>query len=254
LRWQSLVVDAPKSSADRVQMRMHPFYSRGPNYGAGSHVRERLVLEPASRSVERPVTRVSPHLASELQKLGGAKLARCYNCGTCTAICPVRKLGSELQETPTGETVSYRETPREVLEEGYQRIRDELVNDLLDRVKECSPEFFERLVVELLVKMGYGGSQADAGRAIGKSGDGGIDGMIKEDKLGLDAIYIQAKRWEGTVGRPEIQKFVGAMQGSTQNPPSGGKRIVLSILVYRYTLPLRAKVPTRYFTCCLLTW
>lgn len=141
-----------------------------------------------------------------------------------------------------------------MLEEGYQRIRDELVNDLLDRVKECSPEFFERLVVELLVKMGYGGSQADAGRAIGKSGDGGIDGMIKEDKLGLDAIYIQAKRWEGTVGRPEIQKFVGAMQGSTQNPPSGGKRIVLSILVYRYTLPLRAKVPTRYFTCCLLTW
>lgn len=141
-----------------------------------------------------------------------------------------------------------------MLEEGYQRIRDELVNDLLDRVKECSPEFFERLVVELLVKMGYGGSQADAGRAIGKSGDGGIDGMIKEDKLGLDAIYIQAKRWEGTVGRPEIQKFVGAMQGSTQNPPSGGKRIVLSILAYRYTLPLRAKVPIRCFTCCLLTW
>ena len=85
--------------------------------------------------------------------------------------------------------------------------------EILDCVKGCSPVFFERLVVELLVKMGYGGSLEDAGKAIGKSGDSGIDGIIKEDKLGLDVIYLQAKRWEANVGRPEIQQFAGALQG-----------------------------------------
>ncbi len=104
-------------------------------------------------------------------------------------------------------------TPEEALETAYAKIRDDLAADILQRLKTCSPAFFERLVVEVIVKMGYGGSRQDAGKAIGKSGDGGIDGMIKEDKLGLDAIYIQAKRWENTVGRPEIQKFVGALTG-----------------------------------------
>lgn len=83
----------------------------------------------------------------------------------------------------------------------------------MDQVKKASPAFFERLVVELLVNMGYGGSRQDAGRAVGQSGDGGIDGIIKEDRLGLDAVYIQAKRWENPVGRPEIQKYAGALQG-----------------------------------------
>ena len=85
--------------------------------------------------------------------------------------------------------------------------------DLLRKIKECDQEFFEQLVVDLLLAMGYGGSRQDAGKAVGRSGDGGIDGIIKEDRLGLDAIYIQAKRWEGVVGRPEIQKFAGALQG-----------------------------------------
>jgi len=109
--------------------------------------------------------------------------------------------------------VSSQETPQESLEYGYQRIKRNLCQELLDSVKNCSPAFFERLVVELLLKMGYGGSLKEAGRAIGRSGDGGIDGIINEDKLGLDVIYLQAKRWEGTVGRPEIQKFVGALHG-----------------------------------------
>jgi len=104
-------------------------------------------------------------------------------------------------------------TPEELLEDGYQKIRQELAQDLLNRVKDCSSRFFERLVVELLVKMGYGGSIKDAGDVIGRSGDEGIDGTIKEDRLGLDVIYIQAKKWEGTVGRPEIHKFVGALYG-----------------------------------------
>jgi restriction system protein len=108
-----------------------------------------------------------------------------------------------------------QQTPEESFEKAYQRIRKSLASELLNQVIELSPAFFERLVVELLVKMGYGGSIKDAGKAIGKSGDEGIDGTIKEDKLGLDIIYIQAKRWKpgNVVGRPEIQKFVGALAG-----------------------------------------
>jgi len=104
-------------------------------------------------------------------------------------------------------------TPEEALEMAYESLRKDLGNDLLQQIKSSSPNLFEKIVVQLLVKMGYGGSRQDAGRAIGKSADEGIDGIIKEDRLGLDIIYIQAKRWENTVGRPEIQKFAGALQG-----------------------------------------
>lgn len=104
-------------------------------------------------------------------------------------------------------------TPEEALEEAYSRLRRELEAELLDTVKTVTPQFFERLVIDLLVQMGYGGSREEAARAVGKSGDGGIDGVIDEDRLGLDVIYVQAKRWEGSVGRPEIQKFAGALQG-----------------------------------------
>lgn len=106
-----------------------------------------------------------------------------------------------------------KQTPEEQLENAYKIISDGLASEIIQQVKACSPAFFERLVVELLLAMGYGGTRVGAGRAIGQSGDGGIDGIIDEDRLGLDAIYIQAKRWEGVVGRPEIQKFVGALQG-----------------------------------------
>ena len=107
------------------------------------------------------------------------------------------------------------QTPEENIENAYQGIRISLANDLLNKVMDLSPSFFEKLVIELLVKMGYGGSIREAGRAIGKSGDEGIDGTLKEDKLGLDIIYIQAKRWQrgNAVSRPEIQKFVGALAG-----------------------------------------
>lgn len=105
------------------------------------------------------------------------------------------------------------ETPEDSLASAYTKLRKALESEILNAVKESSPSFFERLVVDLLVKMGYGGNRQDAGKALGKSGDGGIDGIINEDRLGLDVIYIQAKRWEGAVGRPEIQKFAGALQG-----------------------------------------
>src|SRR5262245_8844041 len=100
-----------------------------------------------------------------------------------------------------------------MLERAYQTIRGELAGDLLARVKASSASFFERLVVELLLKIGYGRSLAEAGRAIGGTGNEGIDGVTSEDQPGLDTIYIQAKRWQGTGGRPEIQRFVGALQG-----------------------------------------
>ncbi len=106
------------------------------------------------------------------------------------------------------------QTPDESLETAYRTLRTNLSTEIIEKVKSCSPIFFEKLVVELLVKMGYGGSRRDAGQAIGKSGDGGIDGIIKEDRLGLDVIYLQAKRWEGNVSRPEIQKFAGALLGN----------------------------------------
>jgi len=104
-------------------------------------------------------------------------------------------------------------TPEEVLESAYATIRKSLASDILDRVKSCSPRFFEYLVVDLLLRMGYGRAGTGAGSRVGQSGDEGIDGIISEDRLGLEMVYLQAKRWEGTVGRPEIQRFVGALHG-----------------------------------------
>lgn len=117
---------------------------------------------------------------------------------------------------PEAESVlTPQQTPEEALEVSYLSIRKALAQDLIDKVINLPPAFFEKLVVELLVRMGYGGSIKDAGKAVGKSGDEGIDGTIKEDKLGLDIIYIQAKRWKpgNIVGRPEIHKFIGALAG-----------------------------------------
>ncbi|MGH7392983.1 MAG: restriction endonuclease [Candidatus Rokuibacteriota bacterium] len=103
--------------------------------------------------------------------------------------------------------------PLPTLEAAHQKMRAGLASELLNRVKAASPQFFENLVVELLVKMGYGGSRRDAGQAIGRSGDEGIDGVISEDRLVRDVVNLQAKKWDGTVGRPEIQRFVGALHG-----------------------------------------
>lgn len=103
------------------------------------------------------------------------------------------------------------QTPEESIETASKELKQSLKDELLDKVKRNSPKFFEQLVVDLLVAMGYGGSYQDAAQAIGKTNDGGIDGVISEDRLGLDKIYIQAKRWENTVGRPDIQQFKGAL-------------------------------------------
>jgi restriction system protein len=129
------------------------------------------------------------------------------------------------QETAEGETArdgsvatpateaSGVEPPDEALERAYGQLRAALEAELIDTIKSASPTFFEELVIDLLVRMGYGGNRAEAARAIGKTGDEGIDGVIDEDRLGLDSIYVQAKRWQASVGRPDIQKFAGALQG-----------------------------------------
>jgi restriction system protein len=122
--------------------------------------------------------------------------------------------GSGPEVSAKDESDSLDETPLEQIESAYDRIRKELSAEILDRVVKSPPVFFERLVVDLLLRMGYGGSRRDAGAAIGKTGDDGIDGVIKEDRLGLDLVAIQAKRWAtGTVGRPDVQAFSGSLDG-----------------------------------------
>jgi restriction system protein len=118
------------------------------------------------------------------------------------------KNGSDIEDEE-----SIEKTPDELIESGVHQINNELANTLMTQIKTCSSYYFEKIVVELLIKMGYGGSDTENGEVTKKSGDEGIDGIIKEDKLGLDKIYIQAKKWENTVGRPDIQKFVGALHG-----------------------------------------
>ncbi|MBS1574610.1 MAG: restriction endonuclease, partial [Bacteroidetes bacterium] len=114
----------------------------------------------------------------------------------------------------TSADIELKETPEEIIANNFLKIRKNLALELLSKVKVCTPAFFENLVVELLVKMGYGGTIKEAGKATRLTSDGGIDGIIKEDKLGLDFIYIQAKRWDNqSVGRPDIQSFVGALDG-----------------------------------------
>ena len=113
-------------------------------------------------------------------------------------------------EIPGGED---EDTPEENLKAAYDTIRSYLANEIIEMVRNCSPSFFEQLVVDVLVGMGYGGSREEAGQAVGGSGDGGIDGIINEDRLGLDVIYIQAKRWESPVGSSQIRNFVGALAG-----------------------------------------
>jgi len=111
--------------------------------------------------------------------------------------------------------ISETETPIETIDRAYQFIKDQLAKEILERIMQKPPEFFEKLIIDLLQAMGYGGSLEDAGNVTKRTSDEGINGIIKEDKLGLDVIYIQAKRWspDRLVGRPEIQKFVGALAG-----------------------------------------
>ncbi len=180
-----------------------------------AHFKKALLLEPTKRAHCQITQRGRDLLASKPERITLKLLDqypehRDFNKGANKSdIVPASSIQNDVSATIT---------PSEALEEAYQSLRDELADELLEKLKTVSPAFFEQCVVELLVKMGYGGSRTDEGRAIGRTGDGGIDGIIKEDKLGLDVIYIQAKRWgTNTVGRPDIQQFAGALQGQRAN-------------------------------------
>ncbi|WP_246237712.1 winged helix-turn-helix domain-containing protein [Caldichromatium japonicum] len=117
------------------------------------------------------------------------------------------------QEVMSLKTEVSEQALEEAIEIAYQQLRARLADEFIARILDCSPTFFEQVVLDLLVRMGYGGSRPEAAARLGRTSDGGIDGILKEDRLGLDVIFIQAKRWQGPVGRPEIQRFVGALQG-----------------------------------------
>ena len=123
----------------------------------------------------------------------------------------IQIVATEIPEDTTIDAIGVTLTPTEAIDENYQEIRDKLANDLLEQIMDCSPRFFENLVIDLIISMGYGGSRREAGQAIGRSHDGGIDGFINEDKLGLDRIYTQAKRWDRNVGSEEVRSFLGSL-------------------------------------------
>lgn len=174
-----------------------------------THLLKAGLLESPRRSVFQITTR-GKEVLSQNPPLINAKFLKLFP--EYQAFTGVNTIVNS-SNSPSQDNLTEQITPEEALASAYQKLKLALAQDLLMLVKDCTPDFFERLVVKLLVKMGYDGSIQDAGKAIGRSGDEGIDGIIKEDRLGLDAIYIQAKKWEGTVGRPEIQRFVGALAG-----------------------------------------
>ena len=173
---------------------------------ARTYMKKAGLLEDTRRGVFKITERGQAVLAENLERLS-TKYLRKFD-----EFNEFQKKHNEKDSKSENDVISDA-TPEEMLEAGYTKLSENLVDDILVNIAKCSPSFFEHLVVDLLVHMGYGGSFSEAAQVVGKSGDEGIDGIIKEDKLGLDTIYIQAKRWKGVVGRPEIQKFAGALLG-----------------------------------------
>jgi restriction system protein len=171
---------------------------------ARTYMKKAGLLESPKRAILRVTKRGQDVLATKPEKID------VHFLGQFSEFLAFRNLKHQKDEPQKGPSA---DTPEELLEAAYLDLRQGLANDLLEQIKNSSPQLFEKLVVRLLVSMGYGGTLKDAGQAVGKTGDEGIDGIIKEDRLGLDIIYIQAKRWANTIGRPEIQKFAGALQG-----------------------------------------
>lgn len=173
---------------------------------ARTYMKKAGLLEDTHRGVFKITERGQAVLGENLERLS-TKYLRKFD-----EFNEFQKKHNEKDSKSENDVIS-EATPEEMLEAGYTKLSENLVDDILVNIAKCSPSFFEHLVVDLLVHMGYGGSFSEAAQVVGKSGDEGIDGIIKEDKLGLDTIYIQAKRWKGVVGRPEIQKFAGALLG-----------------------------------------
>jgi len=175
---------------------------------AKSHISQAGLLESPRRAVSRITDRGREVLRDHPERID----LRVLNEFEDYREFRNRRRPPEEKEEPN-DIASDTQTPEELLENAYLKFRRQIEAELLAKIIANPPDFLERAVVDLVVRMGYGGTRKDAGEALGRAGDGGIDGIIKEDPLGLDIIYLQAKRWEGPVGRPEIQKFAGALQG-----------------------------------------
>jgi restriction system protein len=184
---------------------------------ARTYLKQAGLLEAVRRGVIRITERGAGLLSRNLQQIDNDLLDEFPEFTEFKSRTRPRSAQEEV-ETPEPtdaiRAVDQTLTPDEQIRNGYRALRANLASELLDRVLKASPGFFERLVVELLVAMGYGGTEEDAASVVGRSGDGGIDGIIKEDRLGLDNIYLQAKRWapHHTVGSPEVRQFAGALQ------------------------------------------
>ncbi len=174
---------------------------------AATYLRKTKLVEATGRGRFRITERGQSELRANPQRIDLRYLDK------YPELADFRRVPQQAGAADNGEVLveTTSQTPREVLETSYQLLRRELAQELLEQIKKRPPIFFEQLVVDLLVAMGYGGSRKEAGERVGRSGDGGIDGIIKEDKLGLDYVYIQAKRWDRTVGRPEVQGFAGSL-------------------------------------------
>lgn len=175
---------------------------------ARTYLNKAGLLVPTRRGIFRITERGLQVLKSNPEKIGNKFLEQFPEF---LAFRPPQRQDEKVKASE--DTSQTQETPEELIESSYQNWRRLLAQELLQRAKACSPSFFEKLVVDLLVSMGYGGSRRDAGQSVGQTGDGGVDGIIKEDKLGLDVIYVQAKRWENIVGRPIVQGFAGSLEG-----------------------------------------
>jgi len=179
---------------------------------AKAHLKAAGLIESPRRALYRLTDRGRAVLAEKPSAIGTGYLSRFpgyteFRQGSTDKAKPIQS-----EHTPSSSIVDAR-TPDDLIQEGYRQLRTALVADLRERISGMPPSAFEQLVVDLLKAMGYGGPQDDAGLVVGGGGDEGIDGVIREDRLGLETIYIQAKRWKDPVGRPEIQRFAGALQG-----------------------------------------
>jgi restriction system protein len=184
---------------------------------ARTYLKQAGLVEPVRRGVIRITERGKAVLGRNLERIDNDVLEEFPEFQAFKNRTRPREIEREEGTAVRGETMEAVEqalTPDEEIRSGYRTLRANLASELLDRVLKASPQFFERLVVELLVAMGYGGTEEDAASVVGRSGDGGIDGIIKEDRLGLDSIYVQAKRWgpQHTVGSPDVRQFSGALQ------------------------------------------
>lgn len=198
------------TAADRKKLLPSGAMTRFENrvYWARTHLTKAGLLEATGRARFRVTHRGTEFLAENPSRIKPDELLRFGEYRTFRNMDSVPAAAA-----PSAGEDPDAATPQERLGDTYNLIRKELAEELLAKVVAAPPAFFERLVVKLIVAMGYGGSLRDAGEAVGQSGDGGIDGIIKEDKLGLDAVYIQAKRWTNPVGRPEVQTFAGSLEG-----------------------------------------